>query len=588
MTVHVGRFSRFVRHSAGEPNAVDSSADRPVKRLLSGLYLAPRSYVAGLLNRRRPDAADRVAATTLQSYFGRPISGNGDRGHLLVTSYQPLVYSMKIESLFARGLAARGWQVTVLAADAAVPLAHLYHRRVHGFPVVTLTDFASFRGARETADRVREFVESGRSDIAAFKRLTYLDVPVGLHALATLSNLEPEGRLALDREKLSRLRRLLRQSMLLVDAADRMFDALHPTLVLGVEKGFISTCETYYTAARRGVDYVQWVGCHEPESVMLKRYGRHNLRDHPFSVSDTTWRKLVAHSWTDDRIREAVMSEFARGYNEGTWFQYKRLAAGRAPADAGVLRHRLGLDPAKPTAVIYAHILSDANLFYGEDLFPEGFERWLVETVRAAGENDRVNWVIKLHPANVFRNAGLGYAGEFGEVAALRRAFGQVPAFLKVVPPDDPALPSSFFAITDWGLTVRGTIGLELPCFGIPVLTAGTGRYSGKGFTVDSGSPEEYLERVRYIDRIPRLDDAQRRRALLHAYLVFRLRPAKYAQVAKDVYNSRGKGTPERDVAFQHPSFDTAKQTEQMRRIVDFLTHREREDFLAPTPDFPG
>jgi hypothetical protein len=560
-----------------------AEAGAPARRLLSGLRLAPRSYVVGLLNRRRPDEADRAAAAALRTYFGPPPAG-GEAGHLLLASYQPLAYSMKMEGLFARALAARGWRVSVLAADAAVPLARLYHGEVHGFRVVTLTEFASFRGARETARRVEEFTEWARSDIAAFKRLAYRDVPVGLHALATLSSLEPEGRLVLDGEKLARLRRLLRQSMHLVDAADRLFDALRPTLVLGIEKGFVTTCEAYYTAARRGIDYVQWVGCHEPESVMLKRYGPHNLRDHPFSVSDATWRKLLNRPWTD-RVRDAVMAEFERGYNEGTWFQYKRLAAGRAPADAEALRQRLGLDPAKPTAVIYAHILSDANLFYGEDLFPEGFERWLVETVRAAGENDRVNWVIKLHPANVFRNAGLGYAGEFGEIAALRRAFGQVPGFLKVVPPDDPALPSSFFAITGWGLTVRGTIGLELPCFGIPVLTAGTGRYSGKGFTVDSRSPGEYLERVRHIDRIPRLDDEQRRRALLHAYLVFRLRPAKYDALAKDVYNSRDGGARERDIALQQPSFDIANQHEQMRRIADFLVHREREDFLAPAPE---
>jgi len=560
-----------------------AEAGAPARRLLSGLRLAPRSYVVGLLNRRRPDAADREAAAALRRYFASPPAG-GDAGHLLLASYQPLAYSMKMEGLFARALAARGYRVTVLASDAALPLARLYHRKVHGFPLVTLSQFASFRGARETERRVEEFVEWARSDIAAFKRLAYRDVPVGLHALATLASMEPDGRLELAPDRLQRLARLLRQSMLLTDAAYRLLDRVEPTLVLGIEKGFVTTCETYYAAAARGIDYVQWVGCHEPEAVMFKRYGRHNLRDHPFSVSEPAWRRALDAPWSA-RIRDEVMAEFNRGYEQGTWFQYKRLAVARKSADAAELGQRLGLDPARPTAVIYSHILNDANLFYGEDLFPEGYERWLVETMRAAADNPRVNWVVKLHPANLVRNAISGYAGEYGEVIALQRAFGRVPDFVKLVLPDDPALPSSFFAITDWGITVRGTVGLELPCFGVPVLTAGTGRYAGKGFTVDSGSAAEYLGRVRAIDRVPRLDEAAQRRALLHAWLVFKRRPAKYDALARDVYNS-GRSR-ERDIELRHATFAEATSDAQLRRIADYLTDRDREDFLAPAPGFP-
>jgi hypothetical protein len=62
----------------------------------------------------------------------------------------------------------------------------------------------------------------------------------------------------------------------------------------------------------------------------------------------------------------------------------------------------------------------------------------------------------------------------------------------------------SFFELTDYCLTVRGTIGIEMACYGVPVLTAGTGRYSHLGFTIDSGTREEYLNRVTQIDGQPR------------------------------------------------------------------------------------
>ena len=75
------------------------------------------------------------------------------------------------------------------------------------------------------------------------------------------------------------------------------------------------------------------------------------------------------------------------------------------------------------------------------------------------------------------------------------------------------------------GITIRGSIGIELPCFGVPVLTAGTGFYSGRGFTVDSASRAEYLARLAPIEELPPLTDREIELARRHAYALFRLRP---------------------------------------------------------------
>jgi hypothetical protein len=81
------------------------------------------------------------------------------------------------------------------------------------------------------------------------------------------------------------------------------------------------------------------------------------------------------------------------------------------------------------------------------------------------------------------------------------------------------------FDVADYGITVRGTIGMELPCFGIPVVTAGTGRYAGRGFTIDPGSRAEYAAVLSRLHEIPRLDAAAIRRARLHYYGALTLRP---------------------------------------------------------------
>jgi hypothetical protein len=82
----------------------------------------------------------------------------------------------------------------------------------------------------------------------------------------------------------------------------------------------------------------------------------------------------------------------------------------------------------------------------------------------------------------------------------------------------------SLYRFADVGITVRGTPGLEMACFGKTVLTAGTGAYSGLGFTVDSSSTDEYLDQLDSIEAYPAPapDAVERARRFAHGHFVER------------------------------------------------------------------
>jgi hypothetical protein len=527
--------------------------------------------------------ADVAALTHL--FVGDACSAASARpGRLLILSLMPLQWCLQLEALMARALRLQGSEVLAAGSFQTRPWVDLYHGRLGGLRTVQIEDFASLSDFVVAERESRSLLRRHGDDIAAIKAYRYCEAPIGWHVLATMSSLAVDGQIVLDKVGRGRLRKLLRRSILLLRGSRRMLEALRPDTVLCMEKGFVSTCEPFYAALSRGTDYVQWTSCHEPNSVMFKRYNWQNFRNHPFSISDAAWKRLSRTPW-NDWFRTAVIEQFEAGYRRGDWFKYKNLTSDQVFADRPALVRQLGLDPDRKTATIYSHILNDANLFYGDDLFRDGYEEWLVETVRAASRNSRVNWVLKLHPANVQRNARLGYSGEYGELVALRAAFGEVPAFLYIVRPEERVSPLSFFGITDWGITVRGTVGLELPCFGIPVLTAGTGRYSCKGFTVDSASAQEYVQKLEQIDQIGPLSKAQTRLGILHAFFVFRARPAKYEAMFHDTYSK--PGNLNRELAIRLDSMDEIAAHPQMRKITDFLTGRE-EDFLDLDRAFTG
>ena len=137
--------------------------------------------------------------------------------------------------------------------------------------------------------------------------------------------------------------------------------------------------------------------------------------------------------WTKERDAE-LDEEFAKRYGNA-WALSRRIQGWTSDRSRDEVIAALGLDPAKKTAVLYSHILWDANMFYGEDLFADQ-EEWFVETVRAAAANPRVNWIVKLHPANVWKLKREGIEGARDEETAIREAVGGLPPHVAVVRPD--------------------------------------------------------------------------------------------------------------------------------------------------------
>ena len=77
--------------------------------------------------------------------------------------------------------------------------------------------------------------------------------------------------------------------------------------------------------------------------------------------------------------------------------------AGRAPRTRGEVVAELGLDPSRKTAVVFSHVLWDANMFYGARPLrrPGGVVRR--DRARGVRRTTPSTGSIKLHPANVWK-----------------------------------------------------------------------------------------------------------------------------------------------------------------------------------------
>lgn len=363
-------------------------------------------------------------------------------------------------------------------------------------------------------------------------------------------------------------------------AARELMQTVLPTVAMFVDRGYTPQGELFDACLSEGVDVFTWNAAHRGNLLIFKRYTSETRDEHPASLSEESWARVRAMPWTDAHrrhLQEELFGSYARGdwYSEvGTQFKTRLL-------DAQEIKSRLRLDPGKKTAVIFPHILWDGTFFWGTDLF-RSYEEWFLATVRAAIANKGVNWIIKVHPANVVKDARDGITGEPAEVAAIRNHIGALPDHIRVIPADSDISTFSLFSVMDYCLTVRGTIGIEAACMGIPVLTAGTGRYDHKGFTIDFESRAEYLAKLGSLQEIPPLHPSQRELAERFAYAILVMRTLPLTSFTLE-YRKDATASIQTQIHAAGP--DDWLAAPDLQAFVDWVAHPDRLDFLSSSPD---
>ncbi len=406
---------------------------------------------------------------------------------------------------------------------------------------------------------------------------TYRGLHVGRNVLSTVLRRLKTGSAAFDDPAVqTMIRDCFVRSVHTADAACRFFAHGSPDTVLFLEKGYTPYGEIFDAAIAKNLDVIQYHHGHQSDRLVMRRYSPKNRFSHPFSLSQTSWARIKAMPWSSDQEQQ-FMRELKSGYENGSWFNRKFLLTDKQLKSPEECRKQLGLDPAKKTAVIFSHVLWDATFFFGDNLFVD-YEQWLVETVKVAVKNTNVNWLIKLHPDYVWKVKQLGPGAAARDAIAIQAGVGELPPHIKIVPPEIDISTYSFFAFTDYCITVRGTIGIEAPCFGIPVFTAGTGRYSGLGFTNDSKTQQEYLEKMRTIHAFPALSESETSLARRHAYALFQCRTLPFTSC--EIAPVKKTGSIVQDAILRVSTLDDIRKAADLTAFTKWVLESKEEDYL--------
>jgi hypothetical protein len=451
---------------------------------------------------------------------------------LLVLSMTNNTYTTKLECMQALALRRKGWRVEVLTSN-------LYSHAKRIYRAFGIADFVAFERLVAAAPARNEMVAEVKRRAAApmdFQSVitwTYRDAWIGPQLLSSVSRRRfdgaPDPR---DPEIRQALLDQLAQSVSFVHAAEDYLASSNPSLILVNEPNYHVLGPFVDVAIARGIPTIHFTQPSREDALVQKKLTPATRRIHPNSITAETLEYLLAAPWNDEQERR-LDREFESRYG-GVWKVQSRNQPGTVDMSVAEVRSELQIDSSRPTAVLFSHVLWDANLFYGKDIF-ENYGDWFIETVKAAVKNPRLNWLVKLHPANIWKRKLSGASDEYGELRLIREHIGKLPPHVRILPADTRISTLSLFKTIDVGITVRGSIGYELPCFGVPVVTAGTGRYSGFGFTEDHASRAAYLDTLARLEGLDRLDPARIHLARVHAHALFVSRPWIYSSFRTEI-----------------------------------------------------
>jgi hypothetical protein len=551
---------------------------KPSPNRLRRLARRARAHASDLRDPRALLRARREADALRRDYPGLAADlssrAQPDGRRYLIVSLNDRPRQVRLEALLAKSLQLRGAHVDVLAFRSMRGAVRAW--RALGFR--RLVFYEDFAGGGAPPEAVEQAMASCRT-VQDFKAYEYRGARVGRQALATVVRARYEPRVDLDNPEVrGALASTLQYGIEGVHTGERILEALRPDALLMIERGYAGLGSFFDVALERGIDVIQFGSAHRDDAFLMKRYDLETRDLHPRSLDERTWARLLEGGWTDERER-ALDAELA-GREEGKWFMARHARHSARRRGPERLRADLGLDPGRKVAVLFSHVLWDAAMFYGRDVFPDQ-GRWFEETLRLAAEDERVQWLVKLHPALFWKLEQEGVRAEPAEFAMIREAVGELPPHVRLIRPDDDVDNVDLFRIVDAGVTIRGTVGLELPRLGVPVLTAGTSDYAGRGFTLDAADAAEYARNVRGIADLERLDDEQVRLANLYAYGVFCVRPWRFSSFALDYLPPEEAGESlDHQLRFHVRTVEDLERADDLRVFAEWVDGSSDRDFV--------
>lgn len=333
----------------------------------------------------------------------------------------------------------------------------------------------------------------------------YKGVPVGKMAKdSTLSYLR--GKSFKDQYQI--LRKYLFTALMCTEAARAALDRFKPKhLLMQRHLEYADWAPAYYVFTQAGLPATLWsTGATLDYRVSFKNVKGTDLTSF-FAMSDKAWEERENQDLTKEEEKE-LMKLLGVPWRKG---RLKRIPY--KPQSIKAMKKKLGISNNKPIWCVFLHVNWDAG--FNPDLMPfKDVVDWTWKTISIIKKIKNVNWLIKVHPSEQIDTV-------YGMEEVIREKFAKLPEHVKIIPADSKITTNDLIKILDGGVTLQGTVGVQLPAQGIPMIVGCKTHYAAKGFTYDAFRLKEYARLLEKAWQIKKLSQKKIKLARQYAYSLF-------------------------------------------------------------------
>ena len=418
--------------------------------------------------------------------------------------------SVKVNTIYAKCLEYYGYRVLVIFKHK-----QLFYEQY--YKCLGVNEFIYLDNNKTLAkNKIIDSIVKKTRNSDDFLKLEIEGINIGKWLASRIVREQKVGELNIENFDKVKLTEYIRESINAISTIKTILKNNNNCSIIFNERGYSPSGEVFEHCLKNKINTVQWFGSPLDMHHSYKRYIEKNKNFHPLSLSQDSFEDLMNHK-NVDMMGNNIIEHLRLQYETKKWFNRQNLEKNKKIYSKKEIISKLKLNPKKKIGVIFSHIMYDATFFYGVSIF-KNYREWLTETLKYAQKNKKVNWILKIHPANKWRNDLESKNEKSLEEVLVNDLFKKLPKNIFILGADTDVSTYSLFKFVDFGLTVRGTVGCELACFGIPVFTAGTGRYSHQGFTIDSNNKKDYERKIRHIHNYTKLTKKKITRARIYSY----------------------------------------------------------------------
>lgn len=346
-----------------------------------------------------------------------------------------------------------------------------------------------------------------------YKEWHYDDMPVGQWIVDIIRNNALVGDEKLVKNYDKYLYHYLKNIVFLIASYKKILNEIRPDFIVSNDSFYYQWAILEKLAVRNNIPfYSQWSGTR-------KKGWCYSLNGPAMALDfDKVWTAFKKVKLSADELR--TIDEFLEGRKSGNAMVLNTADPGK---NSDELEEFVNIDFNKPTALLASNVIWDLAAL-NKDIQFNGMIDWVNRVIEFFRQNPQWQLIIKAHPAEQNKYIPETAQKLFDEI----NKHGKLPSNVYFLGPKSKTNVYELLPRIKLGLVYTTTVGLEMACNGIPVITSGKSPYYAKGLTFDTANKNEYFAQIKSLleqglsdDEKSKLKTSAKKFFFLYFYIYF-------------------------------------------------------------------